>query len=227
MGNIPIDIGLYNAGFLYHFQNNVQPWSPLTCTAVSPQSPQAATVNQMVAHGLKVPKDVHGNYLIPNTCAVSFDVAAIGWDVLVQAYSQDPKANLSFDSNIERALAVGGIVAGALLAYAGICLAVITAGASLEVTVAGAVEVASQAAVLTTVSVGTFAGGIVVGGVGVAADIAQEALSPAQVKGLYGGDNYAFAVTGGFDYTIDPQTHKPTATGLKQFEIRDQKGGTT
>jgi hypothetical protein len=210
--NIPIHIGLFNAGILYHFQNNVQPFSAASCESLQ----GALEADQWP--GITLLKDANGNTLVPSTvqdkgCAANFDVAWVGWDIAI-IYAI-PGSEYDFSQNWSRITEYVGLTLGTILTVAGVALLWVP-GAGAALTAGG---IAISAGAIATTATGTTIAGIVLLAGDIAVSIAQTVMTPAKFISWYGAHDYMCTVTGGFKYDKPDKDGKVIITGSDPLKI--------
>jgi hypothetical protein len=221
--NIPVNIGLFNAGILYQWKNHVQPYSSATST------PKTGGVSADDWLGLQLLKDAQGRILEPSFgaggCAASFDTAAIGYDIAI--VYDTPGTEYDSSQNWSRITEISGITIGALLTAAGIALIWVPV-AGEAVTVAGITITAG--AIATTGAVSTAVGTVLTLG-DIAVNIAQTVMTPAKFIGWYGAKDYGCVIKGGFTYDTPPAGQAPPGdklhiTGFEPLKLRWENADT-
>lgn len=211
--NVPVNVGISNAGILYHIQNEIQPFSEKTCKPLPPGEVEADDFP-----GLTL-KDKQGRTLVPDTCAWDVDVAAIGWDFAV-LYST-PQTELHYSDNWSRIVAIVGIAVGAIVAAAGVALMWVP-GAGAALTIGGVTLLSAEVTAVTATAVAVGGGAVAL--LGIAADVAQVLTTPAKFIGWYGGHDYTIVINGGFEYDLHDNPKPPPdkavlVTGVKPITV--------
>jgi hypothetical protein len=203
--NVPVNIGLYNAGILYQWKNKVQPYSSATAKALP-----ANEVDANDWPGLKLLKDDQGRVLEPivgdGGCVATFETAGVGYDIAI--LYDVPGSELDSSQNWRRITEIVGITIGAIVGAVGVALLWVPV-AGEAVTIAG-IEIAAGA-IATTGVVSTAAGTVLTLG-DIALEIADTVMSPSKFIDWYGGKDYAMNIQGGFEYNRTPDG-KPPADG--------------
>jgi hypothetical protein len=185
--NAPVNIGIYNAGILYYYKNHVQPFSEATCKVENDGADWP---------GINLLQNAQGQVLYPDTCAASFDVYSVWYDIFVTY--DTPGTELDKGSNWQAALNIGSLTLGALLTVAGIAMLWVP-GVGAAVTVAG---VELSAAAITAIGYATAGIGTVLTGLDIAGNIASAVMAPGFWKTWYGYKDYMNVINGGFTGTI-------------------------
>jgi hypothetical protein len=189
--SVPVHVGLFNAGLVHRYVNDLQPYSESSCAKVDPNHPMFTTMPWMKA---ALGRTADGKLLMPDTCQEGVDMELIWWDVVVRPAAPDGSNRFKPEDNIEQGPRIGAATVGALLTVVGVVVAVATAGAATPGAIGAITFTASTIAAMG--AVGT-AGSVALTALDVANNIKDEVLRPAAMKNLYGGDEYLFVVDGG------------------------------
>ncbi|HBY96937.1 MAG: hypothetical protein M5U01_28930 [Ardenticatenaceae bacterium] len=160
-----------------------------------------APVNVVVANGGLI--YFFKNRLLPGD-SWSCNPAAVWYDATVFFNFGDRDVDPA-KHNWTQATALGLTTLGAALAVTSVALIPVTAGTS---------------AVVTNFAVGVAVSGAVVAAAGVAGTIANAALNPATIEGLYGGDDYTIIIAGGINGIVDQQDARLTVTGAVPISLQ-------
>lgn len=203
--NVPVNIGLYNAGILYQWKNKVQPYSSATARALP-----AKEVEANDWPGLTLLKDDQGRVLEPivgdGGCAVSFATAGIGYDIAI--LFDVPGSELDKSQNWKRITEIVGITIGAIVGAVGVALLWVPVAGEM-ITIAG-FEIAAGAIATTGVASTTVGTVLTLGDI--ALGIADIAMSPSKFIDWSGGKDYSLLIKGGFEYN-QTADGKPPADG--------------